>query len=428
MAAGAMALTNPLLLNPALLFSTSMMQSLQNDSNSSSATETLLKSMKSMLPQMPFMWGNNQFKKPTIADTFSGAFADEEVSNLRTLLESVNAMVTKSLLEDNLKKWASNCGLSADEVLQQLAHAQPLSPGQLMIKVDPDAANTTDDEASSFTNHVKSSSSRPRALISDEQVASLKAYYSINPKPRREELLKISEEIGHTFKVVKVWFQNSRARDRREAVVNKPNFMAFNSMLPPTPPASCSTESQKHPSPISSPKATSMEVDEEDQEKGTPLDLSTKPSTPSASPPPLVINSEAEDEDEDDESEAEDQPKFQMTSRPPIDIDQLAKQHFDNMIRAKLVTLEPTAEAMLPDAPVAPSASTSSDDPDEVSNSPATPRKRSGASSSGSSGPICGPTIYTCDQCDKTFTKKSSITRHKYEHSGTSSSAALLQS
>ena len=26
--------------------------------------------------------------------------------------------------------------------------------------------------------------------------------------------------------------------------------------------------------------------------------------------------------------------------------------------------------------------------------------------------------LFNCDQCDKTFTKKSSITRHKYEHSG----------
>merc|ERR1719420_1950167 len=40
--------------------------------------------------------------------------------------------------------------------------------------------------------------------------------------------------------------------------------------------------------------------------------------------------------------------------------------------------------------------------------------KSEAATSSSSSG---NPTIYSCDQCDKTFTKKSSITRHKYEHS-----------
>ncbi len=45
---------------------------------------------------------------------------------------------------------------------------------------------------------------RPRALISDEQVATLKAYYALNPKPRREDLTQISDEIGHPFKVVKV--------------------------------------------------------------------------------------------------------------------------------------------------------------------------------------------------------------------------------
>ena len=104
---------------------------------------------------------------------------------------------------------------------------------------------------------------------------------------------------------------------------------------------------------------------------------------------------------------------FAMTSRPPIDIDQLAKQHFDNMIRAKLVTLEPTAEAMLPDAPVVTSKTTQP--------APATSPKSSeggGVPASSNSMINTTPTIYTCDQCDKTFTKKSSITRHKYEHSG----------
>jgi len=31
--------------------------------------------------------------------------------------------------------------------------------------------------------------------------------------------------------------------------------------------------------------------------------------------------------------------------------------------------------------------------------------------------------LYACDQCDKMFGKQSSLARHKYEHSGTSSSS-----
>ena len=440
--AASMALTNPLLLNP-LLFSTSMMQSL-NESD-------LIKSMKSLIPQMPAaatamaaaalpmtMWSlTSQFKKPVIGDTFNGSFAEEEVANIRHLLENVNASVTKSLLEDNLKKWASTCGLSTNEILQQLANAQPLSPGQLKEENDLDTSVGSSSEAT-FEADSKKASGRPRAMISDEQVATLKAYYGVNPKPRREDLINISEEIGHPFKVVKVWFQNTRARDRREnATVNSKAFTKH--LLPPTPPASCSAGSQKCVSPSASPL-------KEDSEDKIPLDLSTKPSTPSASPPPLVINSEAEDsEDEDMESEEDDDdedneeeeemevsstPAFPMTSRPPIDIEQLAKQHFDNMIRAKLVTLEPTAEAMLPDAPVSSSevaktatkkvsaSSHTSAAAAAAATSASTSSALSTVSSTSSSSNGSNQTIYTCDQCDKTFTKKSSITRHKYEHSG----------
>ena len=434
--AASMALTNPLLLNP-LLFSTSMMQSL-NESD-------LIKSMKSLIPQMPpaaamaaalpmTMWSlTSQFKKPVIGDTFNGSFAEEEVANIRHLLENVNASVTKSLLEDNLKKWASTCGLSTNEILQQLANSQPLSPGQLKEENDLDTSIGSSSEVTLPTfeaDSKKASGGRPRAMISDEQVATLKAYYGVNPKPRREDLINISEEIGHPFKVVKVWFQNTRARDRREAV----NSKAFTKhLLPPTPPASCS-ESQKCVSPSASPLKEDLSEDK------IPLDLSTKPSTPSASPPPLVINSEAEDSEEDDEDmesdddneeeeemEVSSTPAFPMTSRPPIDIEQLAKQHFDNMIRAKLVTLEPTAEAMLPDAPVSSSEVAKTTKKKVSSNaalaSAATSASTSSSalstvSSTSSSSNGSNQTIYTCDQCDKTFTKKSSITRHKYEHSG----------
>ena len=57
---------------------------------------------------------------------------------------------------------------------------------------------------------------RVRTLISEEQLGVLKTFYIVNPRPKREELENIAAKIGHPFKVVKVWFQNSRARDRRE--------------------------------------------------------------------------------------------------------------------------------------------------------------------------------------------------------------------
>ena len=41
---------------------------------------------------------------------------------------------------------------------------------------------------------------RVRTLISDEQLAVLKSFYHNNPRPKREELERISAKIGHPFK------------------------------------------------------------------------------------------------------------------------------------------------------------------------------------------------------------------------------------
>ena len=42
---------------------------------------------------------------------------------------------------------------------------------------------------------------RVRTLISDEQLVVLRAFYMINPRPKREELEKVAAKIGHPFKV-----------------------------------------------------------------------------------------------------------------------------------------------------------------------------------------------------------------------------------
>ena len=84
---------------------------------------------------------------------------------------------------------------------------------------------------------------RVRTLISDEQLVILRTFYMINPRPKREELEKVAAKIGHPFKVVKVWFQNSRARDRREGkpLVNQPNSLAGHPSPPQTHPGAPSS-------------------------------------------------------------------------------------------------------------------------------------------------------------------------------------------
>ena len=433
----AMALANPLLMFPTPLM-------LQNKVDH----QELLKNIQQLIPQLPPMMApifNSmiQPEKPKIADSFRATFSDNQLCNIRALLENVNATVTQKLLEDNLRKWAASKAISPSEIWEQLAKAQPVP----MEAIDDDNDST-----------VSSAGSRVRTQISEEQSDILRRFYDSNPKPKREELQQLADDIGQSFRVVKVWFQNTRARERRESVaadlakqfpntvfgadsgvsitptklISNPDLKAVSlSQLPPsttlilgtsttlvpkypTPPASCSTDSQKSPRTSPLPKKITGSRDTD-----TPLDLSTKVSptpSPSNSPPPLVINSDPDGECTEQSDVEEEEPKFKMTARPPIDIDALAKTHFDNMIQAKLVKLEPEAPeivlgAVKKEEELSVKLILSPDKEKEVVI------RRNGS----------GKPIYCCDQCDKTFTKKSSITRHKYEHSGEKTGRLFLQ-
>ena len=57
-----------------------------------------------------------------------------------------------------------------------------------------------------------------RSWFSDEQRQILKTHYKNNPRPDKFELSEISTTLGLPKRVVQVWFQNTRAQDRRKGV------------------------------------------------------------------------------------------------------------------------------------------------------------------------------------------------------------------
>lgn len=56
---------------------------------------------------------------------------------------------------------------------------------------------------------------RFRSVLSDDTVRILKTEYEINPKPSKREIIELANRVDYPPRVVQVWFQNTRARDRR---------------------------------------------------------------------------------------------------------------------------------------------------------------------------------------------------------------------
>lgn len=57
---------------------------------------------------------------------------------------------------------------------------------------------------------------RVRTAISEEQQAILKDYYAINARPNREDFRSIAQRLMLDPRVVQVWFQNNRSRERKQ--------------------------------------------------------------------------------------------------------------------------------------------------------------------------------------------------------------------
>lgn len=313
------------------------------------------------------------------------------------------------------------------------------------LEMDGDSITTTD--------HVSEDGRkvRVRSLISDEQQQVLKDHYAINPRPKREELVKIAETVGFPVRVVQVWFQNARARDRREGrVIQVPynttsvrfpclvpsNQTVGHKMLPLSPnqyiseqPLDLSTKKGNLSSESSlsnSPQRPTSVNHQSDDEVVNLSHKSSRSPTPYKQPPTEPYHSPSPTDFSAGSRLAQilAQPahKLPIAGMGLVPMDQLMQfgtsdlPSLSQLINTRISSLSPSSEKTLSEC----NEGKSNGLPSEEEMSIKVPQfvlKSLGS-------PVLGSQEsepegqFTCDQCDKAFSKQSSLARHKYEHSG----------
>lgn len=444
-------------------------------------------------------------KKPEVnqkADSLNGNTGDLEA--VKRILETVNVTVTKELLTNNMHKvFAESCNEDCRSVSSNHSPKQNFSccickknfetsarlddhecedvkseglaaklegvftsksgersnggasgsDEQDYEKIIYDPNDETDQDSNHNADHSTEDDKkiRVRSLISDQQLRILKNNYKINPRPKREDLEKIAGEIGFPVRVVQVWFQNTRARDRREGkLIQVPLFSV----------------------PIFSHHSSSSNISGKfplahDENSEQPLDLSIKreslsnESSPTSSPrrpsstnqywesnfelinlsnkqpvsptPYLRYKSHYPNSNSTDFPDSPSPLEFntsklaQIFTQPPYNFGLGGSMPMDRLMQLSL----DIPNLSLLNANRLYQTSSEKKDPNEgirqVPNDISEEDLSSKISSfllKGSGNSILSNQEqevegqFCCNQCDKTFSKQSSLARHKYEHSG----------
>ncbi|XP_053677738.1 LIM/homeobox protein Lhx3 [Anopheles nili] len=90
-----------------------------------------------------------------------------------------------------------------------------MEDGKLICKPDYEAAKAKGLYLSDGSLDGESSNKRPRTTITAKQLETLKSAYNSSPKPARHVREQLSQDTGLDMRVVQVWFQNRRAKEKR---------------------------------------------------------------------------------------------------------------------------------------------------------------------------------------------------------------------
>lgn len=100
---------------------------------------------------------------------------------------------------------------SPHSTVSDLSHVESTTNGSIGNASDEEEEELYKDADSSFDER----NMRIRTQFTEEQQIYLKSQYLLNPRPRKFELIRMGNKIGFPKRVVQVWFQNMRARERK---------------------------------------------------------------------------------------------------------------------------------------------------------------------------------------------------------------------
>ncbi|PZC85936.1 hypothetical protein B5X24_HaOG214301 [Helicoverpa armigera] len=288
------------------------------------------------------------------------------------------------------------------------------------ISASEDEDFNRDDRDDKISIHDNDRKIRVRTALSEEQQIVLKEHYALNPRPNREEFKRIAQQIGLDNRVVQVWFQNNRARERRMT----------QTMTTSDQPLDLSTK-KSNPSVTSSPSPSppcSISVTHSDSEEA--VNLSQKSSRSTTPHRTNYLNTYPHSNCSSSSftdfrlSPSPGEPinghkrllPQKIHVNPLVPMDKLLQYNDMANARSPILNMHLTSDinrqGSSPSYDRAPWDEMQA--PNETEDEATVLKKsklKQGADIKEGEGQ------FVCDQCDKTFVKQSSLARHKYEHS-----------
>ncbi|CAJ1048998.1 PREDICTED: insulin gene enhancer protein ISL-3 isoform X5 [Xyrichtys novacula] len=124
-----------------------------------------------------------------------------------------------SLREDELL-----CRADHSLLLERSSAGSPLSPGHLHPNRPLHLADPVSVRQAPHRNHVHKQSektTRVRTVLNEKQLHTLRTCYNANPRPDALMKEQLVEMTGLSPRVIRVWFQNKRCKDKKKSILMK---------------------------------------------------------------------------------------------------------------------------------------------------------------------------------------------------------------